>query len=139
MQDLSSQTRDQTHAPCGSVLFVFSTVVFATENNLHISAPTQFKTVLFKGQLCLFPGLQGNTPDYGINKKSAQEAIRGHRCWKAVQVYNPEMKGSATLSALGPRASPPDVTHALSKCGVGAAGRNIPATICFFFFFFLFH
>ena len=40
-----SASADSTN--CGSC----RTVVFAIEKNLHISGPTQFKPVLFKGQL----------------------------------------------------------------------------------------
>lgn len=33
---------------------IYSTVMYFLEINLHISGSTQFKTVLFKGQLQLF-------------------------------------------------------------------------------------
>lgn len=52
------------------------------------------------------------------------------RGYEVVQIYHPEMEDSATLSLLVPRASLPDVRHALGKYW-----GNIPATICCLLFF----
>ena len=83
---LSFLTRDQTRAPYNFVFSVFffppSPEVFTTENNLHISVPTQFKIMLFKGQHEFEPVFVSRSSreyaDDGINEKSAQGTSGRH-------------------------------------------------------------